>query len=321
MVPDLSTGLRSFLGVVGLVAIAVPAAIAAQSHGAVDGRVIHRGTGNPIAGVHVSTAESLVGSVTDDEGYFRLSGLQEGDRQLRFHLLSCLVGTETVHVMDGSEVSRVVHVGPPALEVAGIVVQGVRQEVPEADRSYAVGRLDPSGASSPRTLADLVRGRVPGARVVQGSGEPGSGASVQLRGPTSIQGAQDALIVVDGIVAGTSLLGIDPNDVEHIEVLKGPIAAASYGSRGQAGVLEITTRRGDSSRGVPLLLVDHKIVDGSLADLPPETIAQIELLDEQAAQLVLGPLGRDGAIHVTTMNVAPLSSDSPAPPYCVGRRR
>lgn len=319
MVPDLSVGLRSFAGVLGLVAFAVPASITVQAQGAVDGRVIHRASGNPIPGVHVSATESLVGSVTDEEGYFRLGGLQEGDQQLRFHLLSCLLATETVNVLGGSEVSEDVYVGPPALEVAGLVVQGVRQDVPEADQSYAVGRVDANGAPTPRTLADLIRGRVPGARVVQGSGEPGAGASVQLRGPTSIQGNQDALIVVDGVIAGTRLLDIDPGDVERIEVLKGPIAAASYGSRGQAGVLEITTRRGGVQRGLPLLLVDHQIEGGSLADMPPETIAQVELLDEEAAELVLGPLGRGGAIHVTTVDAPPLSPGTP--PYCVGPGR
>lgn len=321
MVPVFSLALRVSVVVMVLASLSVPREIFAQTIGSIDGRVLYRSTGEGVPGVQVSASGTRVGTVTAQDGRFRLSGVSVGDQELRFYLLGCPLTTQTVSVRSGEEIRREVLVGPPTLEVRGLVIEGLARDVPERDLPFAVGQVDVGDPTSPRSLADLIRGRVPGVRVVQGSGEPGSGASVQLRGPTSIQGKQDALIVVDGIPAGTRLGDIDPSDVEHVAVLKGPVAAAVYGSRGQAGVLEITTKRGVMQAGSPLLLVDGEIVEGSLADIPSESIAQIEFVGHNQARLVLGSLGRDGAIRVTTMDAANRLSEHSTPFYCRGPER
>jgi outer membrane receptor protein involved in Fe transport len=72
--------------------------------------------------------------------------------------------------------------------------------------------------------------------VFRGSGQPGSGASVQLRGPTSISESQDPLLVIDGIISSFGALNdVNASDIARVEVLKGAAAAAEYGSRGRAG--------------------------------------------------------------------------------------
>src|SRR5690606_13640634 len=85
---------------------------------------------------------------------------------------------------------------------------------------------------------------VAGARVVRGSGQPGSGASILLRGVHSLERSNSPLIVVDGVILGETLSDIDASDVESIEVVKGAAAASLYGSRASSGVIQITTARG-----------------------------------------------------------------------------
>lgn len=87
--------------------------------------------------------------------------------------------------------------------------------------------------------------RIVGAEIFSGSGEPGRAASVRLRGSTSIAERREPLVIVDG--APTTLLTLremPAADVASIEVPKGAAAAAEYGSRGQAGVIVVKTKRG-----------------------------------------------------------------------------
>ncbi|MDH5589657.1 MAG: SusC/RagA family TonB-linked outer membrane protein, partial [Gemmatimonadota bacterium] len=89
-----------------------------------------------------------------------------------------------------------------------------------------------------------LQSKVAGAKVVQGSGLPGSEPSFQLRGPTSITGSQTPLLVIDGVITNGGIADIDPADVESMEIVKGAAAAALFGSRASAGVIQITTRTG-----------------------------------------------------------------------------
>jgi TonB-dependent SusC/RagA subfamily outer membrane receptor len=110
-----------------------------------------------------------------------------------------------------------------------------------------------------------LQGKVANAVVTQGSGGPGSGARIILRGTRSIQGSNNALIVVDGVPlnnttegTGTSDFGsvqgsdgasnINPDDIESINVLRGASAAALYGSQAGNGVIVITTKKGTKDR-------------------------------------------------------------------------
>jgi TonB-dependent SusC/RagA subfamily outer membrane receptor len=143
----------------------------------------------------------------------------------------------------GDAVSLEFRLVPSPIELAGVDV--VRFRTVEPAPPFEVGRIDLTGRPAPSGKAiDLLR-RVVGAEIFRGSGEPGSGASVRLRGSTSIAQPREPLVIVDG--AATSLMTLHDmpaSDVASVEVLKGAAAAAEYGSRGQAGVILITTKRG-----------------------------------------------------------------------------
>ena len=97
---------------------------------------------------------------------------------------------------------------------------------------------------NPRNVTDMLRGRVAGVYVYETAG----GISVRIRGNSSIMGSNEPLYVLDGMPVdpgpGGALVGLNPNDIASIRVLKGPDAAI-YGSRGGNGVIEIKTKRGN----------------------------------------------------------------------------
>ena len=104
------------------------------------------------------------------------------------------------------------------------------------------------------TIEQAIQGRAPGVYITQNSGQPGGGISVAIRGISSINGNTEPLYVIDGVQirgGGTAsssnpLAGINPNDIDDMQILQGPSATAIYGSQGTNGVILITTKRGKS---------------------------------------------------------------------------
>ena len=102
-----------------------------------------------------------------------------------------------------------------------------------------------------RPIANVTKaldGMIAGVQTTSGSGQPGSGASVVVRGYGSINSSQAPLYVVDGVPYDGNISAINPNDIETMTVLKDASAGALYGSRGANGVIMITTKKGDSGK-------------------------------------------------------------------------
>ena len=102
-----------------------------------------------------------------------------------------------------------------------------------------------------RPIANVTKaldGMVAGVQTTSGSGQPGSGSSVVVRGYGSINSSQSPLYVVDGVPYDGNISAINPNDIETMTVLKDASAGALYGSRGANGVIMITTKKGNSGK-------------------------------------------------------------------------
>src|SRR6185503_9799514 len=151
-----------------------------------------------------------------------------------------------------------------------VVVSGQGPGVDRRNLAHSIGDVHGDDLSRvPNSSVDeILRGRVTGANSQGGSGAPGGGTNIRLRGITTLLGNADPLFIVDGIIvsnlaipAGTNAVtrgqagvlasnqenplnrisDLNPNDIERIEVLKGASAAAMYGSRASNGVILITT--------------------------------------------------------------------------------
>jgi TonB-dependent SusC/RagA subfamily outer membrane receptor len=287
----------------------------AQEVGRVAGRVVSTiasGSADPVPGVTIRLPGLGTHQVTDERGRFRLESVPAGRHEIRAEVLGCLLGSDTVEVRRGAAAAVDFRLTRPLVQLAGLVVTGTAAEVSEVELPYAVGRLDPEdvGRRAGRTIADLIRGQFPGARVVQGSGLPGTEITIQFRGAGSISSGQQPLVVIDGSTTAGGLVDLNPQDVSSIRVLKGSAAAAQYGSRGQAGVIEITTRDGavggPAARSGPLVIVDGTLAAGGLAGVDPDSIERMEMATGPAAGVLFGARAvRTGAMRITTRGGSP----------------
>ena len=97
-------------------------------------------------------------------------------------------------------------------------------------------------------LNQALQGRIAGVQVTENSADPGADVSIRIRGVASITSGTEPLVVVDGVPMAVNLNAINPNDIESIDVLKDASSAAIYGSRGSAGVVLVTTKRGKAGK-------------------------------------------------------------------------
>lgn len=106
----------------------------------------------------------------------------------------------------------------------------------------------------------MLQGKVAGVSVVPQSGQPGSEATIRIRGIGSIRGNKDPLWVIDGMVSNNDVISaLNPNDIEAISILKDGSATALYGSRGANGVILVTTKRGGRMGGMSQLDVTARM--------------------------------------------------------------
>lgn len=288
-----------------------------QELGAIDGRVVTTiavGAAQAVPGATLRLVELDQVRTSDERGRFIFEAVPTGRRELWVEVFGCAVGAQIVDVRGGKVTQADFVIERPALQVPGLTATapGGGEETP-----FTVERLDLAGREgrSDREIADLIRGAFPGARVVQGSGLPGGEISIQFRGPTSLSGPQQPLIVVDGAMTAGGLSDLNSRDIRSITVLKGAVASAQYGSRGQAGVIEITTTRGadEAAAPGPLVLMDGEVSTHGLATVDPLDVTEMEMLTGAAAAVLLGVAGVErGVLRMRTSTGASAGHGLPA---------
>lgn len=134
-----------------------------------------------------------------------------------------------------------------------------------------------------RPVADVSRmldGQMSGVMTTSGSGQPGSGSGIMVRGFGSINASSSPLIVVDGIPYDGSLNSLNPNDIESLSVLKDASAGALYGSRGANGVVIVTTKSGGSSDERIAIDFTARVGFNSMAISPYETVNATQYMEQ-----------------------------------------
>lgn len=243
-----------------LLALLFIGAGAAWAQTIISGRVLdERGQGLPGAGVSVKNAPTI-GTVTDLDGNFQLSVPANST------LVVQAVGYATQEIAPGGNTT--VRMATAAKELSGAVVTAlaIRREKREIGYSATTVTSDELNAGNQVSALSALQGKTAGVNITSSTGGPGGSTRVVLRGEKSIGGNNNALIVIDGIPVnntartnGRSVLqqidfgnqgnDINPEDIESITVLKGPAAAALYGSIGANGAVMITTKSGRGRKG------------------------------------------------------------------------
>jgi TonB-dependent starch-binding outer membrane protein SusC len=199
--------------------------------------------GEPLSGVSIAVTGTSAGTVSDSEGKFSIR-VAENARSLSFSL----VGMKTVVESIGNRtmINVILAASTKSMDEVVVVGYGVQKKT---DLTGSVSSIKSEDLKVLPTLrADqAIQGRATGVVVLNTDGAPGGLTTIRIRGLNSINGGNNALIVVDGL-QGANISTINPNDIESMEILKDASATAIYGSRGANGVILITTKGGKKSK-------------------------------------------------------------------------
>lgn len=220
----------------------------------VTGKVTSSEDGTPLPGVSVVLKGTTVGTATDGNGEFAIE--VSGDNPV---LTFSFIGQKAVEVAVGARTTIDVQMVSDATELSEVVVTGYGGPEAKRDLTGAVSSIKGAAiANLPVQSFDrAIQGRLAGVQVQSTSGAPGGAINILVRGPGSLTN-NTPLYIVDGVqvAAGgatfggsnNALAGLNPNDIESIEVLKDAAAAAIYGAQSANGVVIITTKRGKAGK-------------------------------------------------------------------------
>jgi len=208
----------------------------------VNGTVTSQDDGQPVIGASVLVVGTQVGTVTDANGKFTLT-CPAGKNVLRI----TYVGMEPIEVSARPNMRIMLTSDQKALDEVVVVAYGTQKKSSFTGSASMVGaaQLDQHVTTN---VANALAGSVPGLQIRGGSGAPGADqGKINIRGIASMYAATDPLIIVDGAPYESSLSNISQEDIESVSVLKDAASAALYGARGAAGVIIITTKKGNKS--------------------------------------------------------------------------
>jgi TonB-linked SusC/RagA family outer membrane protein len=227
-------------------------------------------SGEALIGVSIQVVGTTSGTVTDLDGNYTIN-VPEGKDQLRFSY----TGFASL-IVNVSPTSGPVNVTleEDVANLEEIVVTGLASTIKRTNLANAVSTVsgdELAGVTSQQTVDGALYGKLTGVNITQTTGAPGGGYAVRLRGISSLSGNNQPLIIVDGVYisnveipsgarfasgansgseegSSNRLADLNPDDIASMEVLKGASAAAIYGTRANAGVIIITTKKGEAGR-------------------------------------------------------------------------
>ncbi len=248
-----------------------PSLIFAQE---VKGTITDEVTSLPIAGANILVKGTTNGAISDFDGNYSIQV-----NNFPTILVVSYLGYETKEVAVSSASTLNITLVESATSLDEIVITGLATSIKRSNAANSVASVsaeDLTGRTPAQTLDGALSGKFAGALVTSNSGSPGGGMSIKLRGITSINGNSQPLYIIDGVYLDNSSISsgglnavsaasgggnassqdnatnriadINPDDIANIEILKGASASAIYGSRGAAGVVIITTKRGKQGK-------------------------------------------------------------------------
>lgn len=270
-----------------LLAMAAPAAMAAtgaepapvmaqQSQSTCTGTVIDD-TGEPMIGatVKVQGNDKAVG-VTNVDGQFSLKNVAPGST-----LVVSYIGYQDAKVVwNGQPVQ--IQLMPAASSLNEVVVLGYNTQTRESlTGALSVVKDDKLKDVTSPSLTNMLNGKAAGVYVAPGSGQPGAGGAVVIRGQASLSGSTAPIWIIDGVNVGTSAGDLNPDDVASITLLKDAASTAVYGADGANGVVVVTTKKG--SDGTMNVSASVKLGISNLNNGRMEVMNGAELYDYYAS--------------------------------------
>lgn len=261
----------------------LPLSVFAQGMISVSGTVLDQ-NGDPLIGCTVQLKGSSVGTVTDLDGHFQIKVPE--DKMLVFSFIGYktkeVKAAKTIKVKmeeDSHMLNEVVAIGYGTMKRSDITGSVVSVKAEDMELASAA------------TMDQMLQGRATGLQMTSNSGAAGSGTSIQIRGVNSLSSSNDPVYVIDGsIVTGEAgrdtytnpLDGLNPNDIESIEILKDASATAIYGAQAANGVIIVNMKKG--KEGAPK--INFKATAG-ISNLPKK----LDVMDLRQMASYISDLG------------------------------
>jgi TonB-linked SusC/RagA family outer membrane protein len=233
--------------VVGSVSAAAQATTAT-----VTGTITDAGTGAPLSSVNVRITDTQIGAQTSADGKYIIRGVTPGVHDLQVNRIGYEAKHTSITAVAGRTITANVQLSQAAFSLATVVttVTGANSK---AELSNTVATVDVAGKideTSAHSLGEMLGGQAAGLQVIS-SGAAGSGSRIRIRGQNSLSLDNAPVVYIDGVKVNTEsgsrtsrFDDINPEEIETIDILKGPSAATLYGTEAANGVIIITTKKG-----------------------------------------------------------------------------
>ena len=255
------TAFRRLVGA-GMALALASSRLSAQA-GAVSGAVKDSSTGQPVVQARVLVSGTTIGALTTESGRYTLRGIPPGSVVLIFSRIGYTPQKVTATIAAGPPTVVDITLAQTTFSLDAVVttVSGVQRKVELANSTTQIAVASTVSELPVSNLGGLLSGRASGVQVVQ-TGATGTGSRIRIRGQNSFSLSNDPIVLIDGVRAtsttnnaiGTGGSGpsrlddLNPNEIETIEIVKGPSAATLYGTEAANGVIVIKTKRGRSGQ-------------------------------------------------------------------------
>ena len=245
--------------------LAAPRCLAAQGAN-VEGTITDAASRAPIADAQITVEGTRLQGVTNARGYYRISNIPAGTVTLQVRRIGYKTLSTAVTLAEGQNFTGDYAITASVVMLEEVVVTGTAGKQERRAQGALVEDLSISDLSAKMPLGsatDALQSRVPGVSVTSASGSSGTSNQIRIRGAASISLSNEPLLYIDGVrvVSGGAaqfftggqayerLNDLEPEDIESMEIVKGPAAATLYGSDATAGVIQVITKRGRPGAG------------------------------------------------------------------------
>ncbi|MEQ8330200.1 MAG: SusC/RagA family TonB-linked outer membrane protein [Longimicrobiales bacterium] len=286
---------------------AMPAAADAQT-GSITGTVVAATTGQPINGAQVTLVGTSMGSLTNAAGRFLITRVPAGTRTVQVVYVGYASGSQEVSVTADQVAVADFRLEVSAVDLDEIVVTGTAGAVERRKIGVSLASVDMASVSEAQPIQDFsqaLEGRVPGLRSIGTVGGVGTTRELRIRGTDSFSLGQRPIVYIDGVrvdqsggewTSGSSgadagatccafsggagedrLSDLNPDEIERIEVIKGPAAATLYGSEASGGVIQVFTKRGRNNSPANFSLTTNVGFNRHRANFPTKLRSQLPI--------------------------------------------
>lgn len=314
--------------IVGALSVAVALALGPSSadafqSGVVRGTVTNASTGAPLGQVRIMLDGTNRSALSNRNGEFTLRGVPDGQLTILAIRIGYSSGRANISVVGGvGQVNFQLSTAVVSLDEIVVTATGEQRK---REIANVITRIDATEAMemAPTSISNMIQGRAAGVQIINASGSAGTASKIRIRGSSSISLTNEPLLVVDGIRVengsqssgfgngGQSISRINdfnPEDIESIEIVKGPSAAALYGTAAANGVIIITTKRGRVGRPEWSFYTEQGIVN-EITSFPDN----FRGLDASANSCRLSDVGAGACTQTTLQTANPLESSTTSP--------